>query len=268
MQLEILERTPETDTGRPPLLFVHGAYSGAWIWDAFFLEYFAGRGFPSYAMSLRGHGNSEGGDQLHFWGIDDYVRDVRDAARQIGGRPVLVGHSLGGLLCQRHLAGQTDAAGMVLLNSVPPHGMANSLGRLLSHGPTLATKLGTLHLFPKSMWGNLFSLDELSQLFLSPFTEPDHVTWLLPMMQPESSRVAAELAIFCKIRPSSVSCPVAVIGAENDQIIPPSEVRETASAYGVEPVILPRLGHTVMVEDYWEDAAEAVAAAVEGMMAG
>ncbi|MFP4032589.1 MAG: alpha/beta hydrolase, partial [Desulfococcaceae bacterium] len=81
-------------------------------------------------------------------------------------------------------------------------------------------------------------------------------------------RVAAELAIFCKVRPADISCPVAVIGAENDQIIPPSEVRETASAYGVEPVILPRLGHTVMVEDYWEDAAEAVAKAVERMTAG
>ena len=126
MELEILQRTPETDTGKPPLLFVHGAYSGAWIWDAFFLKYFADRGFPAHAVSLRGHGKSEGGDQLHFWGIDDYVRDVRDAVRRVEGLPVLVGHSLGGLLCQRFLAGGGDAAGMVLLNSVPPHGCSAS----------------------------------------------------------------------------------------------------------------------------------------------
>jgi pimeloyl-ACP methyl ester carboxylesterase len=258
MELEILHRPPAAPVDGPPLLFVHGAYSGAWIWDAFFLPHFAGLGYHAHAVSLRGHGKSDGRDQLHFWGISDYVRDVRAAVRRMDRTPVLVGHSLGGLLCQRFLADGGDAAGLVLLNSVPPHGMAGSLGRLISEGPTLAGKLSTLHLFPRSWWDNVFSVDELTELFLSPFTEPDHVSWLLPMMQPESSRVAAELAVFCRVSPDRISCPVSVIGAENDQIIPPSEVRETAAEYGVEPVVLPRLGHTVMVEDHWRDAADAV----------
>jgi pimeloyl-ACP methyl ester carboxylesterase len=263
MELEIIDRMPESASAKTPLLFVHGAYSGAWIWDAHFLEFFAERGYPAHAVSLRGHGQSEGGESLHFWGIDDYVRDVRSAVRRMDRLPILVGHSLGGLLCQRFLAGGGEAAGLALLNSVPPHGMAGSLGRLVSDGPLLAGKLGTLHLFPRSMWDRVFSLEELAELFLSPFTEPDHVSWMLPMMQPESARVAAELAVFCRISPERIRCPVGVFGGQNDRIIPPEEIRETAAAYGVEATILSKLGHTVMVEDHWRDAAEAVLAWLE-----
>jgi pimeloyl-ACP methyl ester carboxylesterase len=41
-----------------PLLFVHGAWHGAWCWDEYFLDFFAGRGYRALAVSLRGHGNS------------------------------------------------------------------------------------------------------------------------------------------------------------------------------------------------------------------
>lgn len=263
MELEIIHRIPDSPGDRPPLLFVHGAYSGAWIWDAHFLPYFAEHGYPAHAVSLRGHGGSEGGEQLHFWGIDDYVRDVRSAVRRMDRRPILVGHSLGGLLCQRFLADGGEAAGLVLMNSVPPHGMAGSLGRLLSDGPMLAGKLGTMHLFPQSMWDHVFSAEELAELFLSPFTDPDHVSWMLPLMQMESARVAAELAVFCRISSERIRCPVAVVGGQNDRIVPAEEIQETAAAFGVEPSILPKLGHTVMVEDHWRDAADAVREWVE-----
>ena len=65
MDLELISRTP---TGRPtqatPLLFVHGVYTGAWVWDEYFLPYFAAQGYESHAVSLRGHGGSDGRDHL------------------------------------------------------------------------------------------------------------------------------------------------------------------------------------------------------------
>ena len=56
--LELLRRVPSKPTRRPALLFVHGAYVGAWCWDVHFLRHFAARGFPSYALSLRGMGRA------------------------------------------------------------------------------------------------------------------------------------------------------------------------------------------------------------------
>jgi|GEM_PF-3547073 len=41
MQLEIINRSPSHPYAnrRVPLLFVHGTYGGAWIWDEHFLLY-------------------------------------------------------------------------------------------------------------------------------------------------------------------------------------------------------------------------------------
>lgn len=47
---------------RPPLVFVHGSYHGAWCWRENFMPYFAAAGYDTYAISLRGQGGSERGD--------------------------------------------------------------------------------------------------------------------------------------------------------------------------------------------------------------
>src|SRR5207253_3252615 len=57
-RIEVRSRQPAQVSSRPPLLFVHGGYCDAWCWVPYFLPYFASRGFPSYALSLRGHGES------------------------------------------------------------------------------------------------------------------------------------------------------------------------------------------------------------------
>ena len=46
-------------TQRSPIFFVHEAWHAAWCWENF-LPYFANRGYAAYAVSLRGHGTSEG----------------------------------------------------------------------------------------------------------------------------------------------------------------------------------------------------------------
>lgn len=60
MQLEIISRKPASSARPTPLLFVHGAWHAAWCWAEYFLDYFAAHGYESSALSLRGHGGSEG----------------------------------------------------------------------------------------------------------------------------------------------------------------------------------------------------------------
>ena len=76
MELEVINRKPESPCFSTPLLFVHGTGHAAWCWDEFFLPYFAGRGFDSYAVSLRWHGKSEGTENLKWTSVADYVADV------------------------------------------------------------------------------------------------------------------------------------------------------------------------------------------------
>jgi pimeloyl-ACP methyl ester carboxylesterase len=83
MKLEMISKYPSGSTYATPLLFIHGALHGDWCWDVHFLDYFAEHGFASYAVNLRGHGNSERRERLRWTRIADYVEDVANTIRQL-----------------------------------------------------------------------------------------------------------------------------------------------------------------------------------------
>src|SRR5450755_4556773 len=118
-QLEVRSHLPRAKSARPPLLFVHGGYCDAWCWEPFFLPWFAAQGFPSYALSLRGHGNSGGLASLFVAGLDDFVADVEHVAGQLAAPPLLIGHSMGAAVLERMLATRPVRAA-ALLAPVPP----------------------------------------------------------------------------------------------------------------------------------------------------
>src|SRR5512145_671611 len=102
--LEIRRRLPALPTRKPPLLFIHGGYCDAWCWEPYFLPWFASRGYPAYALSLRGHGMSGGAETLFATALDDYEADVEHAAGGLPAPPVLIGHSMGAAIVERIVA--------------------------------------------------------------------------------------------------------------------------------------------------------------------
>ena len=142
-ELEVLCRTP-AGTARPtPLLFVHGAYTAAWCWDENFLPWFAEQGYAAYAVSLSGHGGSRGRAYLDSFSIADYVADVADVVAQLPAPPVLIGHSMGGMVVQKFLERQS-APGVVLMSSVPPQGLLGSAFGLAFSRPHLLGDLNRI----------------------------------------------------------------------------------------------------------------------------
>jgi pimeloyl-ACP methyl ester carboxylesterase len=97
--LEVIDKGSSEDA--PPLLFVHGAWHGAWCWDEHFLDFLADRGFRAVALSLRGHGNSPTDKRLSRCSIADYVHDVVSVAETLPTPPVVIGHSMGGFVAQK-----------------------------------------------------------------------------------------------------------------------------------------------------------------------
>ena len=95
------------------------------------------------AVSLRGHGSSEGRDSLWLTGLAEFQDDLADAIRAMPSPPVVVAHSLGGLLAQqilgRTVAGTIGIRGLVLVGSLPPEGLA-----LMAPWLTLTTWLAVL----------------------------------------------------------------------------------------------------------------------------
>lgn len=104
-----------------PVVFVHGAFCGGWAFDAF-REPFENAGFETHAPNLPHHERGADLEQLALSGLKDYAHAITHYVHSLRAPPVLVGHSLGGLVVQL-AAAQTPIAGLVLLAPSAPWGV-------------------------------------------------------------------------------------------------------------------------------------------------
>ena len=98
MKLDLITAGQDTATRPTPVVFVHGAWHGAWCWQENFIPFFTRAGFAVTALSLRGHGGSEGRSGLRWHAIAEYVADLAAVTATPRPPPVPSGHSLGCLL--------------------------------------------------------------------------------------------------------------------------------------------------------------------------
>lgn len=247
--LEVLSRMPQGSARETPLLFVHGAYAGAWCWDEHFLSYFAAAGYGAYALSLSGHGGSRGREHLDSLSIADYVDDVADVVAKLPAPPVLIGHSMGGFVVQKYLESH-EVPGAVLMCSVPPQGLMSSAFGLMFSRPSLMKDLNTL------MSGGQVALESLREALFAQPVSVDDLSRFYRLSQPESYRAIWDMTLFNLPHPSRIEkARLLVQGAEFDHLIPASLVEMTARTYGVEARIFPGMGHGLMLEHDWQKPA-------------
>lgn len=104
-------------TSKAPLVFIHMSWGGAWVFK-FYIKFFASEGYPCYAVDLRGHGKS--GGTVEGAAMADYVNDVRAAITELSIKnPIIIGHSMGGLIALMYGA-EYESAGVVSLDGSPP----------------------------------------------------------------------------------------------------------------------------------------------------
>ncbi|HEY5527675.1 MAG TPA: alpha/beta fold hydrolase [Candidatus Anoxymicrobiaceae bacterium] len=252
MQLEIIERRAETKSSSLPVLFVHGAWHGAWCWEENFMPYFTERGFDCYAFSMRGHGGSGCEDRFHLSGIDDYVADLAAVVDRLGIDPALVGHSMGGLVVQRYLETHSAPAA-VLLASVPPRGAVRFVGRVARMHPLVFLK----YLVTQNPRTAVATPELTRDVFFSPDIRPEMLERYFSRIGTESARAALEMMALRFPRAGRVKgTPVLVLGAANDLVFCPAEVQATARAYGVQPQIFDEMAHDMMLEAGWQAVAD------------
>lgn len=247
--LEVFSCLPSKKSKRPPLLFIHGAFAGAWMWTDTFMPHFAKAGYPCYAVSLRGHGGSHGRDHIDWHSIADYVDDVQKVVAWLGVEPVLIGHSMGGFIVQKYLE-HHNAAGAALLCSVPPQGLVASQFHLMMQKPQLFMEINSI---VEGKYTDTSTLQEA--LFVSEVEQEVLGTWLT-RMQAESHRAIWDMSMFslpnlhCMHRP-----PMWIGGAEMDALVPAFLVQTTAQTYGLTAHIFRNMGHAVTHEKEWPQVA-------------
>ncbi len=250
MKLERIHKTPIGAAKPTPLLFVHGKWHGAWCWEEYFLPYFAEHGYNAHALSLRGHGASEG----RIWGasIADYVSDVERAAGQLDTPPVVIGHSMGGFIIQKYLESHAAPAA-VLLTSVPYYGLWPATFSLLMQRPAAVLKvLATLRLYP------VVETPALARhaLFSRDMSE-EKVAAYQKRLSDESFRAYLDELGLNLVRPKRVKTPMLVIGAAKDNVISRKAVEDTARAYGTTAEFFD-MAHDVMLEPNWRRVADRI----------
>lgn len=252
--IELVSALPEKPRHKAPLLFVHGAFTGAWVWEEHFLPWFADAGFAAHALSLSGHGNSVGGERIDWLSIGDYVADLNGVAAALAAPPVLIGHSMGGFVVQKYLETHRAAAA-VLMCSVPPQGLLAAQFSMLLEKPDLLLEINRL------LGGGAFAYEALREALFAQEVDSDTMRRYYRLMQPESTRAIWDMSLFnlpC-LRAERLP-PLLVLGAGKDALVPPFLVNATARTYGVSAHVFPDLGHGMMLEKDWATVAEHIAA--------
>ena len=109
---------PDTMLDHPPLILIHGSANSAAVWG-FWQQALAEHGWASYAIDLRGHGQSGPRDLSHT-SMQDYAADLTVLVTQCRRPPVLIGWSMGGLVALM-VAATGVASACVGLAPVPRH---------------------------------------------------------------------------------------------------------------------------------------------------
>jgi pimeloyl-ACP methyl ester carboxylesterase len=249
--LEVIDKGSCSPMHPVPLLFVHGGWHAAWCWENF-LDYFADAGYRAVAMSLRGHGTSPTDKPLPKVCIEDYIDDVRSVADDLGGAPVLVGHSLGGYTIQRYLEDRTAPAA-VLVGSLPPSGVLGAALRVWRRRPWM-----TVHSFNDPTLVKFLRTSALAREYLFCADTPeDIVETCWHRAGPESIRAAMTDPMFRRVKTQRVTAPMLVLGAVHDGFVSVGAVRATARAYRTQPEFFP-MGHNMRLEPGWADVAKRI----------
>lgn len=255
MRLETLAKLPASNAHATPILFVHGAWHAAWCWQEHFMDYFAQHGYATHAFDLRGHGGSEGRTRLRWTRVSQYVADVAQVAQQLPAPPVVIGHSMGGLVAQKYLETHDAPAG-VLLASVPPAGVLATTLRIARRHPLEFARVNlTWRLYPLVATPQL-----VRELFFSAQMPEEQLRVYAKRIQDEAYLGFLDMLALNLPRPTRVNTPMLVLGADNDAIFHPNEIEATARAYHTQAVFFPEMAHDMMVEAGWQAVADKIIA--------
>jgi pimeloyl-ACP methyl ester carboxylesterase len=240
---------------KPAVIFAHGAFCGGWAFELF-RGPFEAAGLECLSPDMRGHAEGSRRDATAGVSMSDYASDLAALIGEQTEAPILIGHSLGGLVAQMAAAAKPVRA-LVLLAPSPPWGVSGgsveeaiSAVSLYALGPFWAQAID-----PDYTSARTYSLDRL------PSAERRAV---FARMSPESGRALWETLnwwldplLTTSVPPGDVTAPVLALTGERDRIHPPATVAQIAERLGGELRVMDEMSHWLLAEPGWEGVADA-----------
>ncbi|MFE6507463.1 alpha/beta hydrolase [Nocardioides sp. NPDC057767] len=234
----VIEHGPLPTTGSTVLL-LHGVFGSPALlgpWAA----YLRRSGFTCHVPVLRGCDPSSD-DVLLETRIDDLVSAATEAYDALTTPPILIGHSMGGLVAQR-VAARRDPKALVLLASVPPGVLWPQVRMLPYLFPVLPSVLRGRPFLPSATTMRNVPLYNL------PPEEQDEV---IPQLVRDSGRVFREMSLgtrATRVPAQRVECPVLVVSGGADRNVASWMSQRLARRYRAEHQVHPDLPHWIIAE--------------------
>ena len=239
----------DSGDAKPPILFLHGVFGRPSLLEPW-TRYFRGAGFECHAPALPGR-DPTNDDVLRRTGIEDCFNVALDAYDRLTGPPIVIGHSMGGLLTQKIAAARTPRA-VVLLASIPPGVLWPQPPALPHLFPVLPAVLAGKPFFPSAGTMRNVPLNTL------PADEQDE---LIPRLVRDSGRVFREMSLGAastRVNVSDLTCPVLCVSAGADRNVAQWISRRIAKRYNAEHQVHPGKPHWIIAESALDEVAPPV----------
>lgn len=243
------------------IMMIHGMWGGGWYWENFKNHFEAG-GYTCLTPTLRYHDTdpkSEPHPNLGSTSILDYAADLEKLIGNTGGKPILIGHSMGGLITQI-LASRGLASAAVLLAPASPRG-------IMALQPSVIKSFKSVLLrwaFWKTPMRQTFDEAVYSMLHL---LTPEQQKKVYGHFVYESGRAAAEIGFWLldgkratEVDEKKVTCPMLIIVGTEDHITPTAVVKQVHKKYKNNSTYfeLKKHAHWIMGEPGWEEVAKTI----------
>jgi non-heme chloroperoxidase len=248
-----------------PVVFVHGLWLHASSWQPW-LDLFNERGYKAIAPPWPGDGDTVEESRKHperiaNRGLKEITDHFAEVIKKLDTKPIVIGHSFGGLIAQKLLSENLAVAG-VAIDPAMPKGVVYLPPRQLASVLPILTNPTQLH------GANSLDKEAFHKVFANAVTQEEsdklHDKWTIPApgkplfqvgtanLQPHSE---AKLDINAK------RGPLLVTGGEKDKTVPEISSKNIYKLYRNAPsktdyVSFKNRGHSLVIDSGWKEVAD------------
>jgi pimeloyl-ACP methyl ester carboxylesterase len=262
------------ESPHPSVVFVHGLWLHAESWNPW-IEFFTQNGYHAIAASWPGDAATTEATRrdptaLAGYGVSEIASHIAAQLKALESKPILIGHSFGGLLVQ-NLLGRDLAAAAIAIDPAPVRGVRElPLSTLKSSFPVLGNPAN----FRRAV-----SLTETQFRFgfTNALPEPEAHELYAKYAMPAPARplIQAATATFNPNAATRVNLenasrgPLLLISGLSDNTVPPVLVRSAFKAYRRSKAVteykeFPYRGHSLTIDSGWRELAEYCLAWLQG----
>jgi pimeloyl-ACP methyl ester carboxylesterase len=254
-------------TDAPPVVFIHGLWLHATSWQPW-TQLFGEAGYTTLTPGWPGDPDTveearANPDRLADHGIDEVVAHYAGIIAGLGSRPILVGHSFGGMIAQK-LLGQDLAVAAVAIDAAQIKGVLplplSALRATLPVFRNPANKHRSVSLTAEQFryaFGNAIPEEESDAL---------HARWTIPAPgKPLFEAAAANVNPHSPAKVDTANSgrgPLLLITGGRDHTVPEAVTRATLKQYRhsdavTDLVEFPDRGHSLTIDSGWREVADA-----------